>query len=49
MSNDTSFAKEIGKSILVSGATSAAVSAGMWAGLLGVAVVVQKIADRKKK
>lgn len=49
MENNNSFAKEIGKSVIVSGATSAAVTAGMWAGFLAVAVVIQKIADRKKK
>lgn len=49
MDNNTSFAKEIAKSVVVSGATSAAVTAGFWTGLVAVAVVVQKIADRKKK
>lgn len=49
MDNDNSFAKEIGKSVVASAAISAATTAGFWAGLLGVAVVAQKIADRKKK
>lgn len=49
MDNNTSFAKELGKSVIVSGATSAAVTAGMWAGLVVVGTVIQKIADRKKK
>jgi hypothetical protein len=49
MDTDTTFAKEIAKSVVASAAISAATTAGFWAGLLGVAVVVQKVTDRKKK
>jgi hypothetical protein len=49
MDNNTSFAKEIAKASLASGAISAASTAGFFGGLLAVGVVIQKIADRKKK
>lgn len=49
MNNEPTFAKEIAKSVVASAAISAATTAGFWAGLLGVAVIVQKVTDRKKK
>lgn len=42
MNNNESFAKELGKVIIVNGAASAAVTAGMFAGLIAVASVIQK-------
>lgn len=44
-----SFAKELGKAVVISGAASAATTAGMFAGLLAVGAVISAVQKKTQK